>query len=166
MAVVDIFMKIDGIEGEAKDVSGKKHTGEIDVVSWSWGATQTGTHSTGGGGGAGKVSVSDLTFTKHVDKSSTALLLACCNGKHIKDATLTVRKAGETPLEFLSVKLTDILVSSVQEGGASNGDLLPTEHVTLNFSKFEVVYKEQDNKGAQKGGDIKMGWDVKGNIKV
>jgi type VI secretion system secreted protein Hcp len=163
MAVVDIFMKIDGIQGESKDA---KHEGQIDVLSWSWGASQTGTSSAGGGGGAGKVHVTDLTFTKRVDKASTALILDCCNGKHHKDATLTVRKAGEKPLEYLQIKLADVLVSSVHEGGAHSSDILPTENITLNFAKFEVVYKEQDATGAQKGGDLKMGWDVKANQKI
>ena len=36
---VDYFLKIDGIEGESKD---SKHAKEIDLLSWSWGASQTG----------------------------------------------------------------------------------------------------------------------------
>ena len=31
MALVDYFLKIDGIEGESQDAT---HKGEIDVVSW------------------------------------------------------------------------------------------------------------------------------------
>ncbi len=50
MAAVDYFLKIDGIEGESND---HKHKGEIEILSWSMGATQSGTHAFGGGGGAG-----------------------------------------------------------------------------------------------------------------
>ena len=39
MAVVDFFLKVDGIEGESQD---SKHKGEIEVVSWSWGETNAG----------------------------------------------------------------------------------------------------------------------------
>jgi type VI secretion system secreted protein Hcp len=163
---VDIFMKIDGIAGEAKDKGGKKHEGEIDVLSWSWGASNPGSSSTGGGGGTGKVDVTDLNFTKFVDKSSPVLFLSCCNGKHHKDATLTMRKAGETPLEFLTVKLTDVIVASIHQGGEHSSNDYPTESIALNFAKAEVIYKEQDEKGGQKGGDVVMGWDVKGNVKV
>jgi type VI secretion system secreted protein Hcp len=163
MAVVDIFMKIDGIKGESHD---QKRAGEIDVLSWSFGAQQTGTGHSGSGSGAGKVSISDLQFTKRADTASTALFLACCAGTHIKDAVLTVRKAGDTPLDFMQVKMSDVLVSSIQEGGSSHGESLPIESISLNFAKVEVVYKEQDARGAQKGGDFKMGWDVKKNVKV
>jgi type VI secretion system secreted protein Hcp len=164
MAATDIFIKIDGIKGESHDA---KHAGEIDVLSWSFGAQQTGAGHGGGGSGAGKVSIGDLQFVKRADTSSTALLLACCAGTHIKDAVLTVRKAGDKPLEFMQLKLSDVLVSSFQEGGSHNADSLPVENVSLNFAKVEVIYKEQDNTtGAQKGGDFKMGWDVKKNVKV
>jgi len=51
MAVVDYFLKIDGIDGESQD---SKHKGDIELESFSWGATQAGTSSYGGGMGAGK----------------------------------------------------------------------------------------------------------------
>ncbi|HVQ74408.1 MAG TPA: type VI secretion system tube protein Hcp, partial [Candidatus Binatia bacterium] len=51
---VDMFMTVDGIEGESKDGS---HKNEIDVLSWSWGLSQSGTGHVGGGSGSGKVSV-------------------------------------------------------------------------------------------------------------
>ena len=90
---VDMFIKIGDIEGESVDATHKK---EIDILAWSWGASQSGTTHAGTGGGAGKVAVQDLSLTKYVDAASHALLLACCNGKHYGEATLVVRKAGET----------------------------------------------------------------------
>src|SRR5262245_66597237 len=36
-------------------------------------------------------------------------MLACCNGKHFPKATLTVRKAGENPLEYLLVTVLAVL---------------------------------------------------------
>ena len=89
-----MFVKIGDLEGESKD---KDHEKEIDVLSWSWGASQSGTFHYGGGGGAGKVNIQDISFTKWVDKSTPNLMRHCCNGKHFDEATLTVRKAGETP---------------------------------------------------------------------
>jgi type VI secretion system secreted protein Hcp len=155
-----MFLKLDGIKGESQD---HKHKEEIHIESFSWGMAQTGSFGAGGGGGAGKVSVHDISITKVVDKSSAALMLHCCNGKHIKDGLITVRKAGEKPLEYLKIKLTDILISSVQEAGHGN-DLL-SESVSLNFAKFQVEYQEQkpDGSGSPAG---EMGWDVKANQKV
>ena len=93
---VDFFLKIEGIPGESKD---GKHTGEIDVLAFSWGLSQTGIGNTGGGSGAGKANFQDLSFTHHVDVASTALMYHCASGKHIPSATLVARKAGEKPLE-------------------------------------------------------------------
>ena len=127
--------------------------------------SQTGAHGSGGGGGAGKVHVHDIHVTKHLDKASPALMLHCCNGKHIGSGLITVRKAGEKPVEYLKIKLTDILISGVQEAGHGGGGDLLSENVTLNFGKFHVEYLEQDEKGAGKPGG-EMGWDVKKNEKA
>ncbi len=88
----DYLLKIEGIKGESTD---SKHKDEIEIESFSWGATQPGTFSTGGGGGAGKVSFQDLHFTSRVSVASPNLMVACASGQHIKVATLTVRKAGK-----------------------------------------------------------------------
>jgi type VI secretion system secreted protein Hcp len=157
----DAFLKLDGIKGESADA---KHKDEIDILSFSWGVSQTGTHGVGGGGGAGKVTVQDIHVTKVIDKSSPELLLACCNGKHIKEALFTVRKAGETALEYLKIKLTDILVSGLQPTGT--GSEIVTEQLSLNFAKFQVQYQQQGADGKAQGGPVIMGWDVKANVKA
>ncbi len=158
---VDMFIKVDGVTGESKDSA---HSGEIDVIAWTWGLQQSGSRHMGGGGGSGKVNVQDLSFTKYVDKSSTDLMLFCCNGKHVKEATLTVRKAGESPLEYIKVKMSDCLVSGVTTGGSGGEDRL-TENVTLNFAKVEVEYTPQKEDGS---GDAPatMGWDISKNEKA
>ena len=157
---VDMFLKLEGIKGESID---HKHGGEIHIESFSWGMSQTGAHGTGGGGGAGKVSVHDISITKFVDKSSPAMMMACANGKHIKEGLITVRKAGEKPLEYLKIKLADILISGLQHAG--HGSDLLTENVTLNFAKFHVEYTAQKADGTgEPGGE--MGWDVKANQKA
>jgi type VI secretion system secreted protein Hcp len=158
---VDMFLKLDGIKGESKD-SG--HKDEIDIYSWSWGVTQTGSFGMGGGGGTGKVNVHDVTLTKKHDKSSNNLTVNCCSGKHIPTGTLTVRKAGETPLEYLVITFTDILVSSLQVSGATSGDEV-METVSLNFAKFKVEYKEQKEDGSGLPA-VTYGWDIKQNVKV
>jgi type VI secretion system secreted protein Hcp len=75
-----------------------------------------------------------------------------------------VRKAGEKPLEYLKIKLTDILISGVQHA-SSGGDTL-MENLSLNFAKFQVEYQPQGPTGAAEGGPVLMGWDVKANVKA
>src|ERR1700752_1517468 len=105
---MDMFIKIDSLAGESKDST---HKGEIDVLAWSWGMSNSGSAHVGGGAGAGKVNVQDLSFTKHIDKSSPDLMLACANGKHFDQAVLTVRKAGENPLEYLKITMDELMVT-------------------------------------------------------
>src|SRR6478672_11628700 len=138
----DAFLKIEGIEGESTD---KTHKGEIEIHSFSWGAANTGTGSVGGGGGAGKVSFQDFSFTMPISKASPNLMLACATGKHFPTATLTCRKAGGSQVEFLKIKLSDILVSSFSNGGLGQGsdikqDELPLDQLSLNFVKIDFLY--------------------------
>jgi type VI secretion system secreted protein Hcp len=140
---VDAFLKITGAgyEGESHD---SKHKNEIEVLSWSWGVAQTGTAAMGGGHGAGKANFQDLHFTHNVDKSSTKLMNACATGEHIKDATLVLRKAGKEQQEYLVVKMSDILISSVS---TSMGGETPMQSVSLNYAKIEFDYKAQKADG-------------------
>ena len=156
----DMFMKIDSLAGESKDST---HKGEIDVLAWSWGASNSGSAHVGGGAGSGKVNVQDLSFTKYLDKSTPDLLLSTCNGKHWDQAVLVVRKAGETPLEYLKITMTEVLVTSMSQGGSGGEDRL-TENVTLNFAKVKLEYVTQSEKGG-KGTPHAFAWDIAANAK-
>jgi type VI secretion system secreted protein Hcp len=159
MAAVDYFLKLDGIEGESAD---SKHKGEIDIQSFSWGATQSGTFAGGGGGGAGKVAMQDFHFVMQVNKASPKLMLACANGEHIPKAVMTCRKAGKEQQEYMKWTFTDVLVSSYQTGGSGQSDVVPMDQISLNYAKVEFEYKEQKADGTL-GGTVKAGWDLKQN---
>jgi type VI secretion system secreted protein Hcp len=162
MAAVDYFLKLDGIKGESADA---KHKGEIDLESWSWGETQAGTFHGGGGGGAGKVSMQDFHFVMKMNTASPKLMLACATGEHIPKGILTCRKAGGQQAEFLVITFTNLLVSSYQTGGSGHGDIVPTDQISLNFSKIQIDYKVQDEKGTPTSvGPV--GYDVKAQQKV
>src|SRR3954465_11656960 len=107
---MDMFIKIAGLKGESVD---KTHAGEIDVLAWSWGMSNSGSAHVGGGAGAGKANVQDVSFTKYIDASSAALMLACCTGEHFDDAELIVRKAGTTPVEYVKITMTEVLITAV-----------------------------------------------------
>jgi type VI secretion system secreted protein Hcp len=107
----DIFLKLDGIPGESAD---DKHKGEIDIEAFTFNATR------GGANGAGKVKFAPFRFIKVYDASSPKLLQAAASGRHIRSATLTFRRSGDAgDVEFLTYKLTDIVVSAYQQGGAN-----------------------------------------------
>lgn len=143
---IEYHLKLDGITGES---AASKHTGEIEVFSWSWGASNP-TTITGTGLSAGKVSLHDLSVTKPVDKASAKLLELCCTGKHIATGILTCSKStgDKNPADYLTIKLTEIAISGHQSGG-SQGDATGSESITLSFGAFEYDYKVQQKDGSQ-----------------
>ncbi|QNB14634.1 Hcp family type VI secretion system effector [Paraburkholderia tropica] len=154
----DIFIKINGIDGEAKDAA---HQSEIEVTSWGWHISQQSNMHMGSGGGAGKATVDDLTFVHQVDRASPNLMKYCLTGKHIDQAVLTVRKAGGNPLEYLKLTMSDVIVTQVFPSG-SNSDNGITEQVRLSFSKVKQEYVVQNAQGGS-GGAVTAGYDIKLN---
>lgn len=154
-AAVHMFLKFGDIKGESID---NDHKGEIDVLSWSWGMSQSGVGTSPGrtGGGAGKVNIQDLSFTKKFNKSSPLIMKALATGEHIKEAKLVFRKAGEKPMEYMVITMTDVLVTSYSVNGDSSGI---TENITLNFASVKVEYKEQKADGSE-GDKTQFGYDI------
>lgn len=140
---MSIFARIGAIRGESRDA---KHKDEIDVLSWSWGVSQSGTASPGGSAGAGKASFHDFNFTHHVDRASPLLMKACATGEHVKDATITVRKAGQGQQEYLTIKMTGLQVTSVSTSVSAEGDAT-MESVVLTFARVDLEYRPQKPDG-------------------
>jgi type VI secretion system secreted protein Hcp len=159
MAQVDYFLKFDGIKGESADA---KHKDEIDIEAWSWGETLAGGPAGGGGAGAGKVSMQDFHFVMRMNRASVSLMKACATGQHLKEATLSARKAGKGQQEFLVIKFNDVLISSYQSGGSEGGDTVPTDQVSLNFAKIDVDYRQQNADGSLEAG-AHFKYDIKAN---
>jgi type VI secretion system secreted protein Hcp len=153
----DIFAKLGDIKGESLDA---KHKGEIEILSWSWGVTNVHPATGGGGGGAGKPTFRDLAFTHNIDKASPSLLKSCATGQHLKEATITHRKAGKGQQEFLVVKMNDVIITSVSNGDSSQGGHVET--VTLAFSKVDLEYRPQKSDGSLDAG-IHFKYDIKAN---
>jgi len=154
----DIFAKLGDIKGESID---DKHKDEIEILNWSWGVSNTGAMGRGGGGGAGKASFHELTFTHKIDKASPVLMQSCATGVHLKEATITHRKAGKGQQEFLVIKMNDVIVTSVNNGDSS-GEGPQAEQVTLAFAKVDLEYKPQKADGSLDAG-IHFKYDIKGN---
>lgn len=154
-----IFIKMDGITGESRDA---KHKGEIDVLSWSWGVENLTSEAGGGAGGAaGKSSSYDLNFSHSIDLASPSLIKACASGRHLKEAVVTVQKAGPEPQQFLVIKLKDVIVKSVE----TDVDTLQNsvaENVAISFSRIEFVYTEQKPDGRPGSGNRVL-WDIINN---
>ena len=79
----DMFLKVDGIDGESSD---DKHSGEIEVLSYSWGVRQqrSGSASSAGNLSTGRADFQDFSIVKAIDKD----LRVTDNG----DGSYTARK--------------------------------------------------------------------------
>jgi type VI secretion system secreted protein Hcp len=152
---VRMVLKIDGVDGESK-LDG--HQKEIDIISWKWGLKQDGTMHRGGGGSGGTVSVDNLMVSKYVDKATPGLIRACCNGENFSEATLTMRKMGKDPLDYLKTKMSPVIVVSVKNCGNETQESL-TEDVTFNFAKVEVTYTPQKDDGTADA-EVLMNWNI------
>ena len=151
----DIFAKIGDIKGESFDA---KHKDEIEVLSFSWGVTNTG--NIGTGGGAGRATFQDLSIVHKIDKATPRLLEACATGGHLKDATITQRKAGKGQQEYLIIKMNDVIITGVALADSSGA--AGSETVSMAFAKVDLEYKPQKPDGSLDAG-IHFKFDIKAN---
>ena len=151
----DIFAKLGDIKGESFD---DKHKDEIEVLSFSWGVSNSANMSSGAGGAAGKTTFHDLSFVHKIDKASPVLMQACATGAHIKEATITQRKAGKGQQEYLIVKMNDVVITGVTHDAGQAG----AETVSVAFAKVDLEYRPQKSDGSLDTG-IHFKYDIKTN---
>jgi type VI secretion system secreted protein Hcp len=139
IAAVDMFLKVPQIPGESLD---KSHKNEIDVLAWSWGLWS--------GSATKKVTtgacVQGLSVTHYADAATPGLMMAVTMGQVLGPVTLTVRKSGAIPLEYIKIVMQDATVTSVSNGGSGGEDRL-TENFTLDFSSAVFTYIKQNPDG-------------------
>jgi len=141
---LDNFIKIADIQGESQDSQFKD---QIEIMSYSFGASMVANVGQGGLG-AGKVSFSDFTFVKQVDKASPKFFKASCVGSHLATVVFSTRKAGggsSGGYTYLQITLSDALVTQFHLSGASE---IATESVSLAFAKLQMEYFMQTATGS------------------
>ena len=159
--VSHIFCKIEGIKGESTDAN---HKDEIEILSYNHGVSQptSAVASTSGGGTTARCNHTDLSIVKSMDLASPLLNQQCCQGKHIGEVKLTLRRMdGEKSIPYMVYTMTDAIISSVSVGGG--GDDTPTETVTFNYAKIEWEYTKQKRAGGAGGGNTSGSWDLSQN---
>lgn len=155
----EIFLKIPGVDGESTT---KGHEKEIEISSFSLGASNPSSVGSGTGSGAGKVDISSMSLQKQVDLASAKLFQQCCAGKHFDEATMVCREAGgDTPVEYWTIKFKQVFVDSISWGAASGGGK-PSESISISFAQVTFDYYSQDEKGAKKD-KVTGGWNIKTN---
>lgn len=137
------------------------HTKDIEVLRWKWSVTQQSSMHSGSGGGWGKATVGDLIFDHYVDRASPNLLKYCLTGKHVEAATLVVRKAGGSPLEYLKLIMGDVIVTGISPAATDSMDRA-REQISLAFARIRQEYALQNQQGGP-GGTVSPGYDIQLN---
>jgi type VI secretion system secreted protein Hcp len=138
---VDYFLKLDGIDGESAD---SNHKNEIQLMSWSWGASQVSSVAGTGGSGAGKVSLSDFSVVVHVDKSTPKFFKSIGLGTHIATGTMSAVKSGAQGKPYLKVDFKELFVTNLQISAASE---IPTASVSFSYNEIKIDYSVQNDQG-------------------
>ncbi|MEA2381100.1 MAG: type secretion system secreted protein Hcp [Solirubrobacteraceae bacterium] len=158
----DMFLKLDGVAGDSTD---DKHKNEINVTSFAFalGRGGDGTGSAAGVAGvapAAKGRLQTLRVDKLYDSASPKLFRAAASGQHIKSAVLTFRRSGDNDIEFLTYTLSDVQVTSYDQGG-KDGDARDLgsleEEVGLTAAKMHVTEQTVDANG-KKGPTVNADW--------
>ncbi|MGA9996317.1 MAG: type VI secretion system tube protein Hcp, partial [Pyrinomonadaceae bacterium] len=112
---LDCFLKLDGIEGESFD---KQHEKQIELLSYSFGMASPKDYESHQA--KHRVSFNDADFTCYINVAYPRLCNACATNQKIKEATLSMRKAGtmmanlNRTLEYAKIRLKDVYVSKCQ----------------------------------------------------
>ncbi len=146
--MAEMFLKLDGVDGESLDHA---HANEIEIQSWEWKTENPVRWDLNQGGQSTKVHVHHIALAKACDKSSVTLYQNCVTGKHIKSAIITCRKNdGDQKLEYLILKMTDVMISKVEWKGTGESQSLE-EQLDLSFAEFRIDYKVQNDSGNASG---------------
>jgi type VI secretion system secreted protein Hcp len=156
---VDYFLKLDGIEGESND---DKFKNQIQILSFSWGASNVSSVAGTGGSGAGKVDLADFSIMSYFDKSTPKLFKSICAGTHIKTGTMSAVKAGTDGKAYLKVDFDELFITGLQISASSE---IPSISISFSYNKIKIDYSTQNEQG-QVVSTGAQGWDLKANKAV
>ena len=123
------------------------HEDDIGVLRWGWGvAANTAIGSTQS---TARRSYRNLVVVKRIDAASTGLLSALVSNDEVREATLTMRKAGGEALDYLRMTLNDARVVNVDLSVGDDGRAVET--VAFAFTKVEIEYRRQQQAGVSSG---------------
>lgn len=158
-----IFIKLGDIKGEVT-AQGFKEQIALDSVQVGAGVAVGSATTKGGTRTASAASISELTVTKTLDNATPLIFQQLATGKSIgKPVIVTFTKAsgkddgGNDP--YLIITMEDVFISG--QSLSSGGDL-PSESLSLNFTKIKFDYKKSDATGVLSQGSL-AGWDLATN---
>ena len=156
------YLKLQGIDGESTD---KAHDKWIIIESMSAPIMR----SIPGGARdqqrtKGETTLGDIVVVRQLDKSSVPLQEKCAKGDLIKEVEIHFCTQIKDKQEaYLKYKLFDVIISSFSIHANSAGSPLPSEQITLSYSKVEWNYVTIDPKTGDNKGNVPGSFDVSKN---
>jgi type VI secretion system secreted protein Hcp len=153
----DIFLAIDGIQGDSTDA---RHKNQIEIESFAFLARRP---STSSAHGATAVRFNGLRLDKVYDVSSPRLFAAATSGRHLKTATVTFSTSSDpSGTDVLTYKLSDVTLTSYAQGGANPdtkalGSL--EEEIGMTAARVSVTEKTFNANGSP-GTPVTASWQV------
>jgi type VI secretion system secreted protein Hcp len=138
------YLKFGDLKGESKAEGHKGSDGWIEIGSVQWGCGRA-IHTTVGASAkreASAPSVGEITLSKLMDSTSPRLAKEALVGKAVT-ATIELVETGEGQLDtYLTLTLTNCLISGYSFSSSGGR---PSESLTLNFTKVEMIYQGYDD---------------------
>lgn len=157
----DVYLKIEGINGESTD---DKHKDWIEVSNVLYAIHQPRAQalSTAGGHTSGRAELYPLSFTKLADIASPVLLQTCAAGKTIAKAVFEFMRADGDgkPIPYFKIELENLMISNINPDSGDGGII--SERVHLAYSKIKWNYTRQSIRGGIQG-NTSGGWDCSAN---
>jgi len=151
---VNAYLIIDGRPGPSTSLKDA-----IDILSFSFGASQTaviGVGSSGGEARAGRANLHDVSIMKVVDKTTPLLFEDCVTGNYLKKVEIIYDKPmGDSQEPYYKILLENALITSIQNSGSNEN---PMESISFAYSKIKVSYNPEKDGALQ--GFIDKGFDV------
>jgi type VI secretion system secreted protein Hcp len=152
--VADAFLHVQTrragkIKGE---VISPGHADDIALTGWNWGLNTA--SAVGSTQATGRRSYTALTVHKNVDAATTALMSALASNDEVKEAKLTMRRAGGEQEDYFTIKLSGARISQVLHTADAAGNVYET--VAIAFNKVEVEYRPQKSSGLRSGSSMFM----------
>ena len=131
-AALDTFLKVPGAPGESAH---KDHKGEIEILSWSWGATNLGKDG---------VLLAPFTWTQQLDSAFVPLFMGLVNDTEFDPVVLSVRRVSEGSSDFFKMTLADAHVLHLSSTGGGDEVLVSG---SMSYSAITMTYCPQGAKG-------------------
>lgn len=145
----DLFLSVQTKRaGKVKgEVTTEGHEQEIQLLRWNWGVSAN--TAIGSTERTARRVYRHLVVTKGIDAASTALLSALATNDEIKQAVLTMRKAGGEALDYFTMTLEGARVVGLDIEVGDDGR--PLERVSIAFTKIGIAYQPQQSAGLGSG---------------